>query len=82
MAEPTHTTTDTGLSAEAKARLARFAEWTRTTPPEKIKDAEGCLTDEFLAYYVENGLSLDWVLLGDAMPLVMESFHRARRASA
>ena len=73
---------DTGLSAEAKERLARFAEWTPTTPPETIKDAEGCLTDDFLAYCVENGLSLDWVLLGDAMPLVMESFHRARRASA
>ena len=70
------------VSAEAKERLATFADWTQTTPPETIVDAEGCLTDEFLAYCVENGVSLDWVLLGDAMPLVMESFHRTRRVSA
>ena len=32
---------DTGLSADALERLALFAEWTGTTPPERLTEDEG-----------------------------------------
>ena len=63
-------------------RLNLFAEWTGTTPPEKVLDDGGAPTDQFLAYCRDNGLSLDWLFLGDERPLVMEAHRRARRIAA
>lgn len=56
---------------EARARLAQFAEWTGTTPPATMVDGKGEFNPDFLAYSAREGLSLDWVLLGDVRGLVM-----------
>lgn len=68
--------TDKEMTA-TRARLAQFAEWTRTAPPEKLLDKEGAPTGKLLAYCRETGLSLDWLFLGDAKGLVMAEHRRA-----
>lgn len=63
-------------------RLGLFAEWTGTTPPEKVLDDDGAPTGQFLAYCRDNGLSLDWLFLGDERGLVMQAHNRARGIAA
>ncbi|WP_243613406.1 hypothetical protein [Shimia aestuarii] len=63
-------------------RLALFAEWTNTTPPERIMDGEGenrTFSQDILVYAKENGLSLDWFWMGNEMGLVMQAHNQARR---
>ncbi|WP_134679566.1 hypothetical protein [Paracoccus ravus] len=66
-------------------RLAAFAEWTGTPlfPAEKVLFDQGgedghTFSDEFLTYVQRVGMSLDWVYLGDAMPLVMRAYNAAQ----
>lgn len=62
-------------------RLALFAEWTGTTPPQRLLNGEGedrTFTDELLSYCDQNGLSLDWLWLADEKSLVMQAFHSAK----
>ena len=57
-------------------RLALFAEWTGTTPPETILEDQGdgwTFSTKFLRYAETTGLSLDWVWLGDEKSLVMQA---------
>lgn len=66
-------------------RLALFSEWTGTTPPDRLLNGEGedrTFTDEFLVYCRINGLSLDWVWLGNEMSLVMRAHHAAKEGRA
>lgn len=61
---------ETGLPQEAMQRLRSFAASTRTTPPSIITEGEGeelTFSDELLAYCGSTGLSLDWLMYGDAM---------------
>lgn len=69
---------DTGLSGDALDRLALFAEWTGTMPPERILVGAGedaTFSDEMLTYAKAHGLNLDWFVLGDERGLVM-AYHR------
>lgn len=66
-------------------RLALFAEWTGTTPPETILEDQGdgwTFSTEFLAYCDTNGLSLDWVWLDDEKSLVLQAHNAALRGRA
>ncbi|MBS9717033.1 hypothetical protein ACFFUT_08605 [Pseudohalocynthiibacter aestuariivivens] len=56
----------------AHARLKEFAEWTGTKPPETLVDDDGAPTNELLAYTRQQGLSLDWLFVGDVGCLVRE----------
>ncbi|WP_028031124.1 hypothetical protein [Gemmobacter nectariphilus] len=72
------------MKAAAAERLALFAEWTGTTPPERILDGEGAeatFSDALLAYAEAEGLSLDWLWLADDKGLVM-ACHNAAKAEA
>lgn len=76
--------TNTGLSADALDRLALFAEWTGTTPPEVLteEDEDGpTFSREMLAYCNRFGLNLDWLVLADERGLVM-AYHRAAKGGA
>lgn len=69
---------DTGLPGGVLDRLALFAEWTGTTPPQRILDGEGheaTFSTEILTYAVQHGLNLDWFWLGDERGLVL-AYHR------
>lgn len=69
---------NTGLPGDALDRLALFAEWTGTTPPETILEDQGdgwTFSTKFLRYANATGLSLDWFWLGDERGLVM-AYHR------
>ncbi|WP_297754647.1 hypothetical protein [uncultured Shimia sp.] len=69
------------LPAGSMERLALFAEWTNTTPPERIMDGEGenrTFSQDILVYAKENGLSLDWFWMGNEMGLVMQAHYQAR----
>lgn len=63
-------------------RLAQFAAWTGTTPPARLLDDDRAFSTEFIAYVVENGASLDWLILGDVGPLVMRAHNAALKAAA
>lgn len=76
-----------GLPCGTRDRLALFAEWTGAEqfPPSKIlMRTDNCDTfsPEFLAYCLANGLSLDWVWLGDERSLVIGAFHAAQGGDA
>ncbi|WP_417272739.1 hypothetical protein [Celeribacter halophilus] len=76
-------TEDANLPIGSIERLARFAEWTNTTPPEKILEDHGdgpTLSNEILTFALENGLSLDWFLLGDEQGLVLGAHNAAKEA--
>ncbi|MCV2446670.1 hypothetical protein [Paracoccus sp. DMF] len=78
---------ETGLPDGVQERLATFAEWTGTTafPADKVLEkceGEDTFSDEFLAYVQRVGMSLDWVYLGDAMPLVMRAYNAAQESRA
>lgn len=69
--------------AGVSERLAMFAEWTGTQlfPIENVVeglDDERTFSTDFLRFCNENGLSLDWVWLGDERSLVIEAFHSAK----
>ncbi len=61
---------------EARQRLAHFAETTRTKPPKSLLNERGAPTAELLSYCRQEGLSLDWLFLGDINCLL--SAYRAR----
>lgn len=63
---------------DASSRLAGFAEWTDTEAPASLLDDQGAPTTELLAYCKAQGLSLDWLFLGDAKGLVMAQHRQAR----
>ena len=66
-------------------RMALFAEWTSTTPPENVLEDQGdgwTFSTEFLEFCALNGLSSDWVWLGDAKSLVLEAQNAALRGRA
>ncbi|MBO4169697.1 hypothetical protein [Cereibacter azotoformans] len=69
---------DIRLPTGTAERLAKFAKLTGTTPPEAILDADGAPTDDILDFARANGMSLDWLYFGDAMPLVMRAHNAAR----
>ncbi|WP_127113065.1 hypothetical protein [Shimia sediminis] len=72
-----------GLPAECMERLALFAEWTNTTPPERIVYSKGkdqTFSDEIIMYAHTTGMSLDWFWLGDERGLVMAAHNQAREA--
>lgn len=74
----------TGLPSGAKERLALFAEWTGTTPPEFICEGKGkdiSFTYDLLTYAACHGLNLDWFWLGDERGLVL-AYHRSQRGAA
>lgn len=61
---------DTGLPQEAMQRLHGFGASTRTTPPSIVTEGEGeelTFSDDLLDYCNRTGLSLDWLMYGDAM---------------
>lgn len=73
------------MRTAAAERLALFAEWTGTTPPERILDGEGTeatFSDALLAYAEAEGLSLDWLWLADDKGLVMAGHHAAKAEAA
>ena len=73
------------LPEGVQERLALFAEWTGTKPPEKLTEGEGMdrtFSDELLMFCEETGLSLDWLWLGDERPLVIAAFHAAQGEAA
>lgn len=88
MATHTHTpdTTATAMMPKgASERLALFAEWTRTTPPECILVDEGdgpTFSEDILHYCLRTGLNLDWFWLGNERGLVMQAHNAAREAQA
>lgn len=66
-------------------RMALFAEWTGTTPPETILEDQGdgwTFSEEFLTFCALNGMSIDWVWLGDEKSLVLEAHNAALRGRA
>lgn len=72
---------DTGVPKGSLERLAMFAKWTNTTPPEHIINGKGhdqTFSDDILIYADKNGMSLDWFWLGDERGLVMAAHHQAR----
>ena len=68
---------DAVMPAGVLDRLALFAEWTGTEPPAAILDGDSFAPD-FLRYAHANGLSLDWVWMGDERGLVMQAHHAAK----
>lgn len=66
---------------QAKDRLKAFGEWTRTEPPSELLDDTRAPTDELLCYCRAEGLSLDWLFLGDVRGLVMAQHNRAKEAA-
>lgn len=69
----------------AMDRLALFAEWTGTTPPEFILADQGdgwTFSDELIAYCDAYGMSLDWFWLGDERGVVMAAHNAAKEARA
>ncbi|MBL6427861.1 MAG: hypothetical protein HOY44_10080 [Maritimibacter sp.] len=60
---------------ETRERLTQFEKQAGVKAPENIWDDEGGFTDEILAFAVANGLSLDWLFLGDPMPTIL-TLHR------
>ncbi|NRA99318.1 MAG: hypothetical protein HRU32_05765 [Rhodobacteraceae bacterium] len=58
----------------AEARAKHYAKTIGVAPPSKLMDAERAPTDELLTFCNENGMSLDWVFLGDVAPMVRASF--------
>ncbi|MAM63867.1 hypothetical protein [Maritimibacter sp. UBA3975] len=56
---------------ETRERLAQFEEMTQTKAPDTIWDEDGAPTDEILIYAKSNGLSLDWLFLGDPLPSIL-----------
>lgn len=66
------------LPAAVYERLATFAEWTGTVPPETLLDEDGSPSDALLAFCRSQGLSLDWLFRGGVHSLVMRA-HRAAR---
>lgn len=74
--------TDTGVPGGALERLALFAEWTRTTPPERITEGKGedlTFSRDLLTYARRYGLNLDWFWLGSERGLVMSYHHAAMK---
>ena len=63
-------------------RLAQFAEWTGTEAPESLLDGDGAPTDELLDFCKSQGLSLDWLFLGDAKGLVMAQHRNTARKNS
>lgn len=66
-------------------RLALFAEWTGTTPPDTILEDQGdgwTFSTEFLTFCALNGMSIDWVWLGDEKSLVLGAHNAALRGQA
>lgn len=61
--------------AEARERLTQFEKAAGVKAPATIWDEEGNFTDEILAFAAANGLSLDWLFLGDPMPTIL-TLHR------
>ena len=55
----------------AKRRMRDFCLVTQTTAPASIVDRHGAPTDELLAFCRETGLSLDWLFLGDPLPMML-----------
>lgn len=77
--------TVSGLPGGAMERLALFAEWTGTTPPQRILKGRGMnasFSRELLAYAYKQGLNLDWFWLGDERGLVTAYHRREREARA
>lgn len=75
----------TGLPEGALERLALFAEWTGTMPPERITDGAGgdlTFSDDLLIYADRNGLSLDWFWMGSERGLVMQCHSAALKGGA
>lgn len=69
--------------SKAMQRLAQFAEWTGTTPPEHITEGEGndrTFSTAFLVYANQHNLNLDWLWLGEVRGLVM-AYHRQAETS-
>ena len=76
-------TEDANLPIGSIERLARFAEWTNTTPPEKILEDHGdgpTFSDEILTFADNHGLSLDWFWRGDVRSLVIGAHEAAQEA--
>lgn len=78
-------TSKTDLPAGAAERLAQFAAWTGTTPPDCVTVGRGpdrTFSDAILRYAAEQGMSLDWWWMGDERGLVMANHCRERQAHA
>jgi hypothetical protein len=58
-----------------RARLAEFEKQTGVKAPDAVWDDDGSFTDEILVFASANGLSLDWLFLGDPMPTIL-TLHR------
>jgi hypothetical protein len=56
---------------ETRERLAQFEEMTGVKAPDTILDEDNAPTDEILIYAASNGLSLDWLFLGDPLPSIL-----------
>lgn len=68
-------------------RLALFAKWTGAQQFPVKSTLEACeggntFSDAFLHYCNKNGMSLDWVWLGDERGVVIEAFRNAKGARA
>jgi hypothetical protein len=73
---------DTAMPAGALERLALFAEWTRTTPPERITEGKGedlTFSRDLLTYACRYGLNLDRFWLGSERGFVMSYHHAAMK---
>lgn len=66
---------------EVRDRLQSFARWTGTCPPQELLDKRHAPTSALLHYCRTEGLSLDWLFLGDVQSLVMER-HRQSKEKA
>ena len=60
-----------------RARLEQFTDLTGVQAPDTVWDSDGAFTDEILAFASANGLSLDWLFLGDPMPTIL-TLHRIK----
>jgi hypothetical protein len=64
----------------ARRRLRDFCLIAGATPPKTMVDRHGAPTDELLAFCRETGLSLDWLFLGDTLPLVLSLHSDCQRS--
>lgn len=66
---------------DARGRLTKFAEWTKTTAPKEMLDEDGAPKDELLDYCRKENLSLDWLFTGDEKGLVLVLRSQRERAA-
>ncbi len=64
----------------AQRRLDDFCILTDRTPPAGTISEHGAVTDEFLLFCRETGASLDWLFLGDPLPMMLNIYSDRKRS--